>query len=313
MRYRVLATPRSFGKGSKKPLELLSSHGIEVINSPSPRPVSPENLKREIIGMDAVIVGIDSMPEEVIRTADKLRVISKYGTGVDNIDLEAAKRRGIAVAIASGANERSVAELVLTLIFALSRRLLVLDRATKAGKWERPTGAEVLGKTLGVVGYGKIGKILAELASSLGMEVVICDPYATKPAGVKFVSMDELLKKADFVSLHVQLTDETYHLIGEERLSMMKDGAFLVNTSRADIVDEDALVKALRQGKPAGAAVDVYSTEPPVGSELLKLDNVVATPHMGSQTLEAIERMGIIAAENVIAVLCGVGEAKRIC
>jgi phosphoglycerate dehydrogenase-like enzyme len=145
------------------------------------------------------------------------------------------------------------------------------------------------------------------------MKVVVCGPYSPKPAGIEFVSLDELLAKADFVSLHVQLTNETHHLIDENRLSRMKDGAFLINPSRADIVDESALVKALRQGKIAGVAVDVYSREPPGENDLLSFDNVITTQHMSSQTSEVIERMGIIAAGNVIAVLSGVGEAKRIC
>ena len=311
-RYRVLTTPRSFGKESPRPIELLEKVGIEVVETASPRPVSVENLEREIKGMDALIVGIDPVTAEVLAAADSLKVISKYGAGVDNIDLTAAKKRGIVVTNTPEANSHSVAELAMGVIFALARRIPYADRVTKLGKWERVSGIELLGKTLGIVGMGKVGRRLAKLALGVGMKVVAFDPYVTQDSigleEVRLLPFRELLSVSDFISIHLPLTEETQKMFNRETLHLVKKGSYLINTSRGEVLDEGALVEVLKSSRLAGAALDVYSHEPPANSPLLNLDNVITTPHIGAHTREAIERMGVGAAENVIAVLLGVGE-----
>jgi len=306
-KYRVLTTPRSFGKSSREPIDILERAGCEVVASPSPRPVSVENLCREIADMDALIVGIDPVTGDVIRAGSRLKVISKYGVGLDNIDLEAARERGIVVTNTPGANSRAVAELTIALVFALARRIPHADRATKSGRWEKVSGVELTGRTLGLVGLGTIGGIVAGLALGVGLRVVASDPRISEETneieGVTLLPLDELLAKSDFVSLHVPLCDETQALINRQTLKLVKTGAYLINTSRGEVVDEDALVEALRSGRLAGAALDVYRHEPPTGSRLAELDNVIATPHMGAHTTEAVDRMGVQAARNVVSAL----------
>lgn len=231
--FKVLTTPRSFGKGCRKPIEILEKAGIEIIDSPSSRPVSIDNLKQEIMGMDALIVGIDQVPAEVINAADKLKVISKYGVGVNNIDLESAKRRGIVVTYTPGANCRAVAELVLSFIFSLSRRIPYADKSTKSGRWEKISGIEVNGKTLGIVGMGKVGKILAMLALGIGMRVIVTDPYISQDnmkdiQKVEFLPLGELLSRSDFISLHIPLSEETRGFINKDNLSLVKKGAYFI-------------------------------------------------------------------------------------
>ncbi len=306
---KVLITPRSFGKTSSHPMDILRDGGCEPIVSPSPRPVSVENLKAEIVGKHAFIVGIDPVPADVIAAADKLRVISKYGAGLDNIDLNAARKSGIVVTFTPGANSRAVAELTMGFVFGLARNLPKADRITKSGRWQRMSGIELGGRTFGIVGLGAIGRIVARLALGVGMKVVASDPFACRVdkylEGVALVSLEELLKQSDFISLHVALTDETRGLINRENLRLVKDGAYLINTSRGEIADEAALAEALREGHLAGAALDVYQHEPPAGSPLLELENIITSPHMGAHTQEAIERMGIMAAQNAVSVLSG--------
>ncbi|MDK2898585.1 MAG: D-3-phosphoglycerate dehydrogenase / 2-oxoglutarate reductase, partial [Thermotoga sp.] len=251
-------------------------------------------------------VGTHPVTAEMIENSS-LKVIAKHGVGVDNIDLEAATKKGIPVTITAGANSLSVAELTIAFIFALIRGLvwahnkLFLER-----KWEGTVGQEVSGKTLGVVGFGSIGREVVKKAVCLGMNVLVYDPYVSKD-NVRLLEatpvddLDQLLKESDFVSLHVPLNESTKNMIGERELSLMKKSAFLINTSRGGLVDEEALVKALKEGRIAGAALDVFSEEPPnPNSPLFKCPNLITTAHIGAHTKESILRMNMMAAQSVV-------------
>ncbi len=239
----------------------------------------------------------------VIESGRKLKIIGRPGVGLDNIDLKAAGELGIKVLNTPEAPAASVAELVFGLMLCLARKITIADSGMKNGKWLKTEtkGRELFGKTIGLVGFGHIGSHIAKIATAAGMSVLAHDKYRKDAGeeGVKLVGLEELLKAGDFVSLHVPLTDETRHMISGEKIAMMKPSAFLINTSRGGVVDEDALYKALSEKKIAGAALDVFSTEPYSGP-LTKLDNVVLTPHIGASTDEAQLRAGMMIADKIV-------------
>ena len=306
-KYKVVITARSFGESSDEPFNILKGNDCEVVKIPADRPLSAEELIPLVKDADALIVGNDKVTEDVINAGKKLKVISRYGVGYDNVDLNAAKKKGIVVTNTPNANNNSVADLVIGLMLVLARNLLAVDRIVKSGGWKRIMGTEIYGKTLGIIGLGKIGKGVAKRAKGFDMNVLCYDVYPdlkfSEEYGVTYCSFEELLKQSDIVTIHVPLTPETKGLIGERELGMMKPTAFLINTSRGGIVDERALYNALANKKIAGAALDVMEQEPPINSPLLQLDNVVITSHIGGYTCEAITNMGIVAAKNVVLVL----------
>ncbi|HUU60800.1 MAG TPA: hydroxyacid dehydrogenase, partial [Acidimicrobiia bacterium] len=248
----------------------------------------------------------------LIAAAPALRVVGRAGTGTDNIDLDAATRAGILVVNAPNANALSAAEHTMALLLALARRVPEGDRSVRSGGWERKRlgGVELAGKTLGIVGLGRIGGLVAQRARAFGMSLLAYDPFVSgalaATAGVELApSIEELMAGSDFVSIHVPLTAETRGLIGAGALEHARPGLRLVNTARGGVVDEEALVAALRSGRVAGAALDVFAAEPPTGSPLLDLPQVVVTPHLGASTVEAQARAGVEVAVAVAAALRG--------
>jgi len=297
---------------SPAPIKILESNECEIIRNPYGRLLDDATLSSLIQGCDALIVGDDEVDKETFSKADKLKVIAKHGVGIDNINVKLALEKGIVVTRALGSTTESVADLTFALMLALARKIVDAVNSTKQGKWEsvKYIGVEIHGKTLGIIGLGAIGKAVAKRARGFNMEILYYDIFRDcdyeEKFRVKFVNLDELLRSSDIVTIHVPLTDATTHLIGEKELKMMKNKAFLINTSRGKVVDEDALYKALKNGSIAGAALDVYSQEPPGPDfHLLKLSNVVSTPHIGGYSEEASIAMGTIAAEEVVRVLKG--------
>lgn len=249
---------------------------------------------------------------ELIAAAPALRVVGRAGTGTDNIDLEAATRAGVLVVNAPDANSLSAAEQTLALLLALARRVPEADRSVRSGGWERKRlgGVELAGKTLGIVGLGRIGRLVAERARAFGMHLLVFDPFVSGEAASalgaeRAAGLEDLMAASDFVTLHVPLTPETQGLVGEEALRHARPGLRLVNTARGGIVDEEALAAALRAGRVAGAAFDVFASEPPEGSPLLALPQVVVTPHLGASTEEAQEKAGVAVAKSVRLALGG--------
>ncbi|MEJ2761481.1 MAG: phosphoglycerate dehydrogenase [Gammaproteobacteria bacterium] len=271
-------------------------------------------LCEKIAGYNAVLVrSAVKITDKVIESADSLRVVGRAGIGVDNIDVEKATEKGIAVLNTPDANATTTAELTFAHILSLSRNLPAADRSVRAGEWKRSqfVGAELAGKTLGVIGYGTIGRIVADRAKAFRMDVVIYDPFVSaeicEQDGVGSAELDELLKTADYVTLHCPVNDKTRGLLNAERLAQMKKGARLINCARGGLVDEAALYDALKSGRLAGAALDVFEKEPPGDSPLLELDNIVLTPHLGASTAEAQTAAGLEIARQ-IAVYLKTGE-----
>jgi D-3-phosphoglycerate dehydrogenase / 2-oxoglutarate reductase len=294
----VAITPRSFRQTRGEHHDVLAESPLDVRFANQDRPLDEAELMELVRGCEGLIVGVDPVTERVLE-AGPLRVVVKYGSGTDNIDLGAAERLGVRVSSTPGANARSVAELTIALLFALARHVVAHDRAVRTGSWSRLAAIELAGKRLGVVGYGAVGRDVARLAASLGMDVVAHDPFV-KSDEVKLVGLDDLLASCDAVSLHVPLDDSTRGMIGAKALGRMRSGALLVNTARGGLVDEGALADALSSGRLGGAALDAFAVEPPSGSPLLGLDNVVLSPHAGAATAEAAQRTALQAVRQLL-------------
>jgi len=309
MPFRVLVTARSFRKQSGEHKQILQEAGCELVEATEDRPLRAAELQELIPDADAAIVGLDEVTKEVIAAGRKLKVISKYGVGLDNIDIPAATAAKIVVTNTPGTNHVAVAELTIGLLLALARRIPQHNNSAKSGSWARVTGIELADKTLGLVGLGQISREVIKRAASFSMRLLVRTGHPeenlTKAFGVEYVSLEHLLKHSEFVSLHCALTPQRVRLIGEKQLRAMKSTSYLVNTARGELVDEEALHRALQEGWIAGAASDVFTQEPPTGNPLLKLDNFIATPHIGANTHEAVQRMGVMAAQNALLALQG--------
>ena len=290
---------------------ILAENGLKVTYEPE---ITPARLSEEIARFDIVIVrSRTKLTKDLIGRASRCKIIARVGVGLDNIDLDAAKAGGIRVINAAEGAMTAVAELVLGLMLGLARQVPRMDRAMRNGQWlkKQATGSELKGKYLGIVGLGNIGKRLGRLARGLNMniigyDVVPVDKEFSRDVGMLKTDLDTLLQSSDYITLHVPLLKSTYHMINEEKLSLMKPTAKIINTSRGGIVDEDALYGALKDGRLGGAALDVFESEPATGHRLTELDNVILTPHMGAQTAEAQILAANIVAEKIIQILRGV-------
>ncbi|MFW9863835.1 MAG: hydroxyacid dehydrogenase [Candidatus Thorarchaeota archaeon] len=280
-----------------------AGHDVVIRNSETDGPVEDQ-----IKGFDCIVVrSATKVTKDVIGAADMLKLVVRAGVGLDNVDLEAAKEKGVKVLNTPEAPTVSVAEMVIALMFALSRNVTFADSSMKNERWEKKKlkGTELWQKTLGIIGFGRIGCEVAKRARALDMEVLACDvvdiDLACVEYGAERTEIEDLLKRADYVTLHVPLVPATRGMIDQKELEMMKESAFLINTARGGVVDEQALLKALEENKIAGAALDVFEKEPPVDWKLVKHSRVIATPHVSSSTSEAQVRVGELTAEKVIA------------
>ncbi|MBI3168375.1 MAG: hydroxyacid dehydrogenase [Chloroflexi bacterium] len=266
--------------------------------------ITPEQLMTELPNYEGMVVrSRTKVRKDLIDVCPNLKVIVRGGVGLDTIDHEYAKEKGIAVMNTPMASSASVAELAIGYMLMLARSLYKASASMKAEKWDKKAfeGDEIGGKTLGLVGIGNIGKEVAKRAFALGMTVLAYDPYVKEANGIKLVSLDELLAQADYISLHLPKTKESANMIGAAQFGKMKNGVRIINCARGGIVDESALYEALTSGKVAGAALDVFNEEPPADWKLAKLDNVIASPHIGAATKEAQARVGAEVAEKLIA------------
>ena len=266
--------------------------------------ITPEQLMVELPNYDGMVVrSRTKVRKDLIDVCPNLKVILRGGAGLDTIDHEYAKTKGIAVMNTPLANSKSVAELAIGYMLMMARSLYAASATMKAEKWEKKAfnGDEIGGKTLGLIGIGNIGKEVTKRALAMEMTVIAYDPYVKEMAGVKLVSLDELLAQSDYISLHLPKTKESSNMIGKEQFAKMKNGVRIVNCARGGIVNEEALYEALTSGKVAGAALDVFNEEPPTDWKLAKLDNVIASPHIGAATKEAQARVGAEVADKLIA------------
>ncbi len=296
---------------SPEGLEILRHGGeFEVVNDPE---ITPERLAETIGGFDALAIRSRSrVARETLQNSGRLKVIGRAGVGVDNVDIAAATERGIIVMNTPEGNTLSTAEHTVSMILALTRKIPQADQAMKAGQWPKKsiTGHELYGKTLGVLGLGKIGREVAKRMKAFGMEILGFDPFVNAPAaeklGVTLGEVDEICKRADVITVHTPLNKDTRGLIDARRIGLMKPGVLLVNCARGGIIDETALVEGLQAGKVAGAALDVFIEEPlPKDHPLRKLDSVVLTPHLAASTTEAQEKVTRDVAEQIVEVLRG--------
>ncbi|CEP69388.1 D-isomer specific 2-hydroxyacid dehydrogenase,catalytic domain [Moorella glycerini] len=310
--FNVLITARVFGRYSQEPFRILENGNCRIAPNPWPgQKLKEAEILSLVADVDGIICGEDEITARVIAAAQQLKVISKFGVGVDKIDVAAATERKIAVCNAPGANSNSVADMAFCLLLAVARKLTLADKQVRTGVWQTVVGIELWNKTIGIIGLGKIGKAVALRAKGFQMRILAFDSYPDRDfitrERIELVSLEELLSQADFISLHLPATPETRGLIGAKELALTKSGAILVNTSRGDIVDEAALYTALKEGRLGGAGLDVFNIEPPdTSSPLFELPNVVVSPHSGAHTVEAINKMGTIAAQNVVNVLNGI-------
>jgi len=273
--------------------------------------ITADELTKNVKNYDALIVrGRTKVTREVIDRGTRLKAIGRAGVGLDNVDVEMAESRGLKVLNTPEAPAQAVAELTLGLILSLARSIPQADRAMKNRKWikDELMGWELSGKTLGTIGLGKIGERVARFAKAFGMRILITkrtppDPSVLREFGAEFVPLYDLLSRSDVVTIHVPYTPQTRHMIDERALSIIKKGAYLINTSRGPIVDEKALLKSLQSGRLSGAALDVYETEPPTDWSLMQLPNVICTPHIGAQTYEAQRLASVLLAEKIISYL----------
>lgn len=306
----VLVTPRSFGAHDPDiRLELERQVG-EVRYNRRGRPLTADELRQEIGDVDGFIAGLDEIDRSVFDAAPHLKIVARYGVGVSNVDLDAARRHGVVVTNTPGANSEAVAELAVAFLFALARSLVPANAATHAGRWAPIEGMEVAGKTIGILGAGRIGLAVARRAAALGCTVLAHDPYADPTVlaamGAQPVSRQQLLAESDVLSLHLPLTEETRGMVDRAFLAQARPGVLLINTARGELIVEDDLLQALESNQVRGAALDTLSQEPaPTDHPLLQNDRVLVTPHMGAHTREATNAMGRMATHDLLAVLSG--------
>ena len=297
-------------------IDLLNDSGFEVRSNPEDRPLSREELLVEVREADALICMLsDRIDVEVLDSAPSLKVIANYAVGYDNIDVGAARQRGIVVTNTPGVLTEATADLAWALLLAAARNLGAGERMVRAGEWTgwgpmQLLGEPLQGRTLGIVGMGAIGQAVARRGKGFGMKIVYFNrnrvaPEIESSLGTEFVSFDELLRRSDFISLHAPLNDHSRHLFNQQTFQLMKSTAVLVNTARGALIDEVELVAALQQGRLAAAGLDVYEFEPKITEGLLSLDNVVLAPHLGSASTLARGDMVRLCCENVSAVLAG--------
>jgi phosphoglycerate dehydrogenase-like enzyme len=306
--YRVIITP-PLVQGTTVP-DTLRANGCDVIIHQGEYPIlDPQELGEFLSTADGAIVGMEIITDEVLSKCPSLRVLARTGTGLDNVDLRAATRHNVLITNTPGANSRSVAELTMSFLTMLARRGVTQHQIFQTGAWDRDTGQELYGKTLAIIGLGHIGKLVAILAQAYGMTVVANDIAPDEAFAhahnIPFVRFEEALAQGDFVSLHVPLTDLTRIMVNTAALDKMKPGSFLVNTSRGPVVDVPVIVSALHSGQLSGFATDVPVVETVLDAELRGLDNVITTPHIGGYTVDALQRVFQLAAENILTVLSG--------
>jgi phosphoglycerate dehydrogenase-like enzyme len=304
-RHKLVILSRSFAKACDDPLRYLDENEIDYELVRNDEPENTEFIAQKIGDAQAVITGSDIIDRYVMDHCPNLKLVSKHGVGLDSIDLKLAAERGITVTKTPDANNESVADLTVMLMLSVLRNFVDNLIKCPTPDWHsKGLSNDLYGKTVGLVGYGKIGKAVAKRLVGFNAEILVSDPFVKESDFVtentRLVRLENLLRYSDIVSLHVPLTEATFHMIDKEALDMMRDGAILINTSRGALVDDHALYQALIAGRLKGVGLDVFSVEPPVDEPLLTLHNVVATPHIAPHTMEANYRMGMAAARNVV-------------
>ena len=304
---KILVTPRSLSKNGHPYLKKIEDAGYEIIfPTPGVQP-SEDDLLKLLHECSGYLAGVEKINARILESATKLKVISRNGTGIDNIDLSKAKELNIIIKKTDGANARGVAELTVAHILSAVRSIPLHDQAIKLEKWERVMGIELEGKTLGLFGCGNIGQIVARLALAFGMNVKAFEPYPdknfTEPENFTYATVDEVFKNSDIISLHCPPSKDGMPLINRDTIEKMKKGVYIVNTAREGLIDSADVISGLENGKIAGFTIDAFDTEPPLNWDLAKNKKVVATEHIGAFTKESVERATAFAVDNLLSVL----------
>lgn len=307
---KVLITATSFGEITKEPEERLISAGYDIVHNPYGRPMTAEEMAPLLEGVDGCAAGVDDFSAPAFARADRLKVVARHGAGIDQVDIPECTRRGIVVTNLPGANAEAVADMTLALMLAVARHVPEGDRTTKAGEWINSYGVDVYRATMGILGLGRIGKGVARRGRGFDMRVLAYDPYfdeqfAAEHDVERAESIEQVMREADFVCLHMPVTEETRRSIDAEKIALMKPTAILVNTARGALVDEEALADALEEGRIFGAGLDVYAAEPPTNSRLLRCRRTVTMPHVSSNTPGALLAMGNGVVDAIMAVFNG--------
>ncbi len=308
---KVLISSRSFGKINSGAIELLKNNGLEPIMNPYGRKLNEEEIISLLDDAVGIIAGTEKITEKIISYNDQLKVISRYGIGLDNINLKAASQRNIIVLNTPETPKIAVAELTISLILNLLKKIVNVDKNVKSGLWKPEIGNILSGKTLGIIGMGRIGKQLVELLLPFKLKILAYeinpDNEFISSSKVKLVSLDTLLSRSDIITLHIPLTKQTEHIIGEKELAKMKKNAIIINTARGGLINEEDLYNFIKEKEIAGAAIDAFEEEPYIG-KLKDLDNIILTPHIGTYTVETRKNMEIESAKNLIKALRKVKE-----
>lgn len=304
MTEKILTTPRSYGRNMPELFEQLEAAGYEVVRNSTGGILEKEQMKALIADCSGIIVGVDPLDAEVLSCAPRLRAIAKYGVGVDNIDLDYCKAHGIKVSRTVGANSEAVADYAMTLIMAVARKAVMIDRKCRGRDWSKISTRDVSGATLGLFGLGAIGKHVAKRARGFGMKVLAFDPYwpeeYARENNIIRADAETIFREADFISLHLPLMESTRNFVGEKEIAMMKRDAVIINTARGGLIDEAALLKALKEGRIYGAGIDAFAQEPPEDPAWFELDNVVIGSHCAASTTGATRNMGRMATQNIL-------------
>ena len=305
-RRKVLITPPSFARTDGAPLKLLENNGFEYVRNTNDGPFSKEEMIKLVKDCDGIILGVDPCDRDVLAAALKLKVVSRFGVGADNVDTEYCKEHGIAFYRTIGVNADAVADSTFALMLAVAKKIVTLDADVRAGRWYEAETYEINNKTLGLIGFGNVGVKVAKRATGFDMKVITYDLYRNeelaKSVGVSYVdTIEEVLKESDIISLHIPLTSETYHLIGIKEIALMKPLAIVVNTARGGIIDEAVLADALEQNKILGAGLDVFENEPlKKDCRFFKLKNVILSPHSAADTFETSRKVSFAAVKNLL-------------
>ncbi len=305
MSFKVVCTSVTFGKINKEPYDRLIEAGCEVVTNNLGRPFTVSELIEVSKDADAVIVGTDKVTKEVIEGLDNVKILAKHGVGFDSIDLETAKEKGIFVTNVPGSNSQEVADLTFGFMLALSRNICKGNIETKEGKWIKHSGLSLYNKTIGVLGTGNIGECTIRRAKGFDMNILAYDKFENEEVikmGAKYVDKETIFREADYISLHLPNQPDTYHIVDQDAFNMMKKDVILINTARTELVDFDALEKALKEGKIRGYGTDVFTEEPTPYLPIFDYDNVLISPHIGATTVDANLRMGNGAVDCVLAV-----------
>ncbi|MEV5030251.1 phosphoglycerate dehydrogenase [Paenibacillus sp. LPE1-1-1.1] len=316
-KYKVLVTATNYSVLCTEAKHLLEAAGCEIVENRVGRPHTYDELVPLVADIDGVVAGVDTWNEEVFKLAPKLKGIARFGVGVDNIDLAQAEERGIQVTNVPGGNANAVAELAVGLILSQLRNIPALEQSAKRGYWDRRVGEELAGKTIGLLGFGHIAQMVARKLQGFDVSLIAFDKYPNEvkaaELGVSLVSSEEVLRGSDIVSMHLPSLKETYHMMSDAQFGMMKRTAYFVNTARGALVDERALYAALKEGRIAGAAIDVFESEPvSADNPLFTLDNLLATPHTAAETAETYHRVGLVTAQALLDVFAGIEPANTV-